>query len=134
MGLQPFFERAIAATLWTLGAGAVAVILGLVIGSYGSSTRAGGLALGFDCGQLLAACLCPVVLWWRVYRTMWLHEPRRQVLAREARIETSGSAPFKRGRPVKPCSKPQIKPEETIEGAEKPKPKREPRARRESAM
>jgi hypothetical protein len=112
MGLMPFVERAIAATLWTLGAGAIAIVMGLIIGSYGATTRAEGVTLGLWCGQLIAAGLCPVVLWWRVYRTK-----TATALIREPA--------------VKARSKPQTKPEEAVEKAEKPRPKREPRVRRE---
>jgi type III secretory pathway component EscS len=134
MGLLPFLERAIAATLWTLGAGAVAIVVGLMIGSYEASTRAEGLTLGFQYGQLLAVCLCPVVLWWRVYRTMWLRGPGRATEARETRVGTSGTTPLIREVPVKARSKPQTKPEEPKGKVEKPKPKREPRVRREPSL
>jgi hypothetical protein len=134
MGLLPFLERAIAATLWTLGAGIVAVVVSLVIGSYEASTRAEGVTLGFQYGQLLAACLCPVVLWWRVYRTMWLRGPGRATEARETRVETSGSTSLIREAPAKARSKLQNKPEEAVEKAEKPRSKREPRVRREPSL
>jgi hypothetical protein len=131
MGLLPFLERAIAATLWTLAAAAVAIIVGLMIGSYGASTRAEGVALGFQYGQLLAACLCPIVLWWRVYRTMWLRGPGRGTQTRDTRVATTTTPPLIREPAVKSRSKPQTKPEEPVEKAEKPRPKREPRVRRE---
>jgi hypothetical protein len=131
MGLLPFLERAIAATLWTLGAGAVATIIGLVIGSYEAASRAEGVTLGLRYGQLIAVGFCPAVLWWRVYRTMWLRGPRRSAEAREPRVATSGSTSLIREPPVKARSTPQTKPEEPIEKAEKPRPKREPRVRRE---
>jgi hypothetical protein len=133
MGLLPLIERAIAATLWTLGAGAVAIVIGLVIGSYSASTRAEGLTLGFQYGHLIALCLCPVVLWWRVYRTIWLRGPVRGTEARELRPETrtSTSTALIREPAVKARSKPQTKPKEPIEKAERPRPKREPRVRRE---
>jgi hypothetical protein len=131
MRLPPFLERAIAATLWTLGAGAIAIVIGLVIGSYSASTRVEGVALGLWCGQLIAVGLCPVVLWWRVYRTMWLCGPGRGTEAREPRVSTSGSTSLMREAAVKARSKPQTKPEEPGEKSEKPRPKREPRVRRE---
>jgi hypothetical protein len=131
MRLLPFLERAIAATLWTLGAGAIAIVLGLVAGSYSASTRAEGLTVGFHYGQLIAGGLCPVVLWWRVYRTMWLYGPGRETKATEVRLATS-TTPLIREPPVKARSKPQTKPEEPLEKAEKPKPK--PRVRREPTL
>jgi hypothetical protein len=131
MRFLPFIERAIAATVWTLGAGAIAIVLGLMIGSYGASTRAEGVALGFRYGQLIAAGLCPVVLWWRVYRTMWLDGTGRHAQARESRVETNSDRPIERKRPVKTRGTPQMKPEQITEGTEKPKPHREPRVRRE---
>jgi hypothetical protein len=131
MELLPFLERVIAATLWTLGAGAFAVVLGLVIGSYSASSRAEGVTLGFQYGQLIAVGLCPVVLWWRVYRTMWLRGPGRETEGRKPCAATSASTTLIRGPQVKARSKSQTKPEEPIEKAEKPRPKREPRVRRE---
>jgi hypothetical protein len=131
MGLLPFIERAIAATLWTLAAGAAAIILGLIIGSYGAPTRAEGVALGLWYGQLLAIGLCPVVLWWRIYRTMWLRGPGRSAGVRKPSMEASTTTVFVREQPVKARSKPQTKPEEPVEKAEKPRPKREPRVKRE---
>ncbi len=121
MRLLPFVERAIAATLWTLGAGAFALVLGLVIGSYSASTRAEGLTLGFHFGQLIAAGLCPVVLWWRVYQTMWLRGSGRSAGVRKASIETGTTTVPVREQPVKARSKPQTKLEE-------PRPKGAPRA------
>ena len=131
MRLLPFLKRAIAATLWTLGAGAVAIVVGLMIGSYGASTRAEGVTLGLWYGQLIALGLCPVVLWWRVYRTMWLRGPRGGAGVRKPSIEASTTTVLVREPPVKARSKPQTKPEELIEKADKPRPKREPRVRRE---
>jgi hypothetical protein len=132
MGLLPFLDRVIAATLWTLGAGAVAVVLGLMIGSYATSTRAEGVTLGPWCGQLIAVGLCPVVFWWRAYRTMWLRGPRLGAEAGEIPVATSGTTPLIRGTPVKARSKPQNKSEEAVEEAEKSRPKREPKERRAS--
>ncbi len=131
MRLLPFFERAIAATLWTLGAAAMAIVLGLVIGSYSASTRAEGVTLGLWYGQLISLGLCPVVLWWRVYRTMWLREPIRSAGVRKPRIEASTTTMLVREQPLKARSKPQSKPEEPGEKAEAPRSKREPRVRRE---
>jgi hypothetical protein len=131
MRLLPFIERAIAATLWTLAAGAFAVVLGLMIGSFATSTRAEGVTLGLWYGQLIVVALCPVVLWWRVYRTMWLPGPGRGAEASEPRAETKTSTALIREPTVKVRSKPQTKPEEPIERAEKPRPKRQPRVRRE---
>lgn len=98
------------------------MILGLVIGSYDASTRAEGLTLGFHYGQLLAAGFCPVVLWWRVYRTMWLEGPRRHAQSSEIPVETNSSRSLERKRPAMARSKPQTKPEETKEETEKPRP------------
>jgi hypothetical protein len=134
MGLLPFLERAIAATLWTLGAGAVAIVIGLVIGSHGAATRAEGVALGLWYGQLIAVGLCPVVLWWRVYQTMWLRGPRRSAGVRKPSIEASTTTVLVREPPVKARSKPQTKPEEPVEKAAKPRPKREPRVSREPTL
>jgi MFS family permease len=134
MRLLPFIERAIAATLWTLGAGAIAIVVGLVIGSFSTSTRAEGVTLGLQYGQWIAVGLCPVVLWRRVYRTMWLRGPGRGTEAREPRPETRTSTALIREPVVKARSKPQTKPEESIEKAEKPRPKREPRVRREPTL
>jgi hypothetical protein len=134
MGLVPFIERAISATLWTLGAGALAIVLGLMIGSYSASTRAEGVTLGLWCGQLIAVGLCPVMLWWRVYRTMWLRGPGRSAETREPRVATSGSTSLIRGTPVKARIKPQTKPREAIEKAEQPRSKREPSVRREPTL
>jgi type III secretory pathway component EscS len=133
MGLLPFLERVIAATLWTLAAAAIAIVVGLVIGSYGASTRAEGLTLGFHYGQLIAVSFCPVVLWWRVYQTMWLSGSGRSAVARTSRIETDTTAGLLQEQPVKAHRKSRPKPEEVAEGAEKPRPKREPRVRREPA-
>jgi len=130
MGLLPFLERVIAATLWTLGAGVVAVIIGLVIGSYGASTRAEGVTLGLQYGRFLAVGLCPIVLWWRVYRTMWLGGPRRSAGVRKPSMEASATTVLVREAPVKARSKP----EDPIGKAEKPKPKRGPRVRREPTL
>jgi flagellar biosynthesis protein FliQ len=134
MRLLPFLERSIAATLWTLAAGAIAIVIGLVVGSYSASTRAEGMTLGFQYGQWIAIGLCPVVLWWRVYRTMWLYGPGRETQARESRVATRSTTPLIREQPVKARSKPQPKPEEPVEKAEKPRPKREPRVRREPTL
>jgi hypothetical protein len=134
MRLLPFLERAIAATLWTLGAGAIAIVIGLIIGSYSASTRAEGVTLGLWCGQLIAVGLCPVVLWWRVYRTMWLRGAGRATEAREPRPETRTSTTLIREPAVKARSKPQTKPEEPVVKAEKPRSKREPRVRRETSL
>src|SRR5688500_10883808 len=111
MRLLPFIERAIAATLWTLGAGAVVIVIGLVIGSYSAPTRAEGVTLGFQYGQWIAVALCPVVLWWRVYRTMWLGGPGRGKEASEPRVATGRTKPLIRKPPVRVRSKPQPKPE-----------------------
>lgn len=134
MGLLPFLERVIAATLWTLGAGAIAIVFGLVIGSYSASTRAEGVTLGLWCRQLIALGLCPVVLWWRVYQTIWLRGPGRGTEASEPQIATGRTTPLIREPAVKARSKPQTKPEERIEETEKPRPKREPRVRREPTL
>jgi hypothetical protein len=134
MRLLPFLERAIAATLWTLGAGAIAIVFGLMVGSYGASTRAEGVTLGLWYGQLIALGFCPVVLWWRVYRTMWLRGPRRSAGVRKPSIDASTTTVLVREQPQKARSKPQPKPEEPIEKAEKPRPKREPRVRREPTL
>jgi hypothetical protein len=134
MRLLPFLERAIAASLWALAAGAVAIVLGLMIGSYGAPTRAEGITLGLWYGQLIAMGLCPVVLWWRIYRTMWLRGPGRGTEAREPRPETRTSTALIREPAVKARSKPQTKPEEAVEKAEKSRSKREPRVRREPTL
>jgi hypothetical protein len=134
MRLLPFLERAITATLWTLGAGAISIVFGLMVGSYGASTRAEGVTLGLWYGQLIALGFCPVVLWWRVYRTMWLRGPRRSAEVRKPSIEASTTTVLVREPPVKARSKPQTKPEELIEKAEKPRSKREPRVRGEPTL
>ncbi len=134
MGLLPFLGRAIAVTLWTLAAAAMAIVLGLVIGSYSASTRAEGVTLGLWCSQLIALGLCPVVLWWRVYRTMWLGGPGRSAGVRKPSMEASTTTVLVREPPVKARSKSQAEPEEPVEKAEKPKPKREPRVRREPTL
>lgn len=131
MGLLPLLERVIAATLWTLGTGAVGVVLGLMIGSYTALTRAEGVTFGLWYGQLIAVGFCPVVLWWRVYRTMWLRGPLPATEAREPRPETRTSIALIREPALKARSKPQPKPEEPIEKAAKSRPKREPRVHRE---
>jgi hypothetical protein len=134
MRLLPFLKRAIAAALWTLGAGASATIVGLVIGSYGAPTRAEGVTLGLWYGQLIALGFCPVVLWWRVYRTMWLLGPGRGAGVTKPSIEASTTTALIREPPVKARSKPQPKPEEPIEKADKPRSQREPRVRREPTL
>lgn len=134
MGLLPFLERAIAATLWTLLAAAVAIVVGLVIGSYGASTRAEGVTLGLQYGQVIATGFCPVVLWWRVYRTMWLDGPGRHAEVRESRGETNGSRSLERKRPQKARSKSQPLPNEVAAKTEKPRTKRESKASRASAL
>jgi hypothetical protein len=134
MRLLPFLERAIAATLWTLAAGTFAIVIGLVIGSYSASTRAEGVALGLWYGQLIVVALCPVVLWWRVYRTMWLRGPGRGAEASEHRVETNSSRSLERKRPIKAHSKPPAGSAEPTAGAEKSPSKREPRVSREPSV
>jgi hypothetical protein len=88
------------------------------------------VTLGLWYSQLIAVDLCPVVLWWRVYLTMWLGGPRRGTEARKPHIATSSTSLI-REPALKARSKPQPKPEDPTEKAEKPKPKRELRVRRE---